>query len=210
MEWTPLGTAVFMKRHTHQNNLSRDDIFTQYAYVPSQAVAIFIKSASRQLVAQILLDKTNIIVSLTRRSLMLHIQHFTLESGVMPFETWVATLDKRSKAKVISKRHMNFGDKLMHRHESYDEKLASELQDQEFAKDFILDLIEGDEGLTPLEALRHTIRRMGVKEFSVAAKIPYESVCRMLESDSLPKISTLDRYFAFFGLKVKIVLEDAA
>jgi hypothetical protein len=32
----------------------------------------------------------------------------------------------------------------MHRHERYDEKLAAELQDQEFAKDFILDLIEGE------------------------------------------------------------------
>jgi hypothetical protein len=51
---------------------------------------------------------------------------------------------------------------------------------------------------------------MGVKEFSEAAKVPYESVCRMLESDSIPKITTLDRYFAFFGLKVKIVLEDVA
>jgi len=98
----------------------------------------------------------------------------------------------------------------MHRHESYDEELAAELQDQEFAKDFILDLIEGDEGLSPLSALRHSIRRMGVKEFSEAAKIPYESVCRMLESDSMPKIATLDRYFAFFGLKVKIILEDVA
>lgn len=98
----------------------------------------------------------------------------------------------------------------MHRHESYNEELAGELQDQEFAKAFLLDLIEGDEGLSPLEALRHTIRRMGVKEFSETAKIPYESVCRMLESDSTPKITTLDRYFAFFGLKVKIILEDVA
>jgi len=98
----------------------------------------------------------------------------------------------------------------MHRHESYDEELAADLQDQEFAKHFILDLIEGDDGLSSLQALRHTIRRMGVKEFSEAAKIPYESVCRMLESDSMPKIATLDRYFAFFGLKVKIILEDVA
>lgn len=98
----------------------------------------------------------------------------------------------------------------MHRHESYDQKLAAELQDQEFAKDFILDLIEGEDGLSPIDALRHTIRRIGVKEFSTAADLPYESVCRMLESDGIPKIATLDRYFAFFGLKVKIVLEDVA
>jgi len=104
----------------------------------------------------------------------------------------------------------------MYRHESYDEELAAELQDREFTKDFILNLIEGDEGLSPLEALealealRHTIRRMGVKEFSEAAKIPYESVCRMLKSCGMPKIATLDRYFAYFGLKVKIILEGVA
>ena len=98
----------------------------------------------------------------------------------------------------------------MHRHESYDQELAAELQDQEFAKDFILGLIEGDDGLAPLEALRHTIRRIGVKEFAEAAEIPYESVCRMLESDNTPKIATLDRYFSFFGLKVRIILEDVA
>ena len=31
---------------------------------------------------------------------MLHIQNFALESVVIPFEAWVASLDKRSKAKV--------------------------------------------------------------------------------------------------------------
>ncbi len=98
----------------------------------------------------------------------------------------------------------------MYRHESYDKELASELQDSKFARDFILGLLEGDEGLVPLEALRHTIRRMGVKEFAKAARIPYESVCRMLESDSIPKIDTLNRYFEFFGLKVKITLEKVA
>jgi len=200
---------------------------------------------------------------------MLQIRHFSLNSGVKPFETWLSSLDTRSKAKVrayvdrvalggskknirslgdgLNEIKIDFGPGLrvyygvidnelmlllgggnknsqsrdiekiydfwrqaMHRHESYDKELAAELQDQEFAKDFILDLIEGDEGLSPLEALRHTIRRIGVKEFSKTAKIPYESVCRMLESDGMPKIATLDRYFAFFGLKLKIILEDVA
>ncbi len=98
----------------------------------------------------------------------------------------------------------------MHRHESYDSILASDLRDKEFAKDFIIGLIEGDEGLSPLEALRHTIRRMGVKEYAETTQIPYESVCRMLQSDKTPKIETLNRYFSFFGLKVKIILEEAA
>ena len=31
---------------------------------------------------------------------MLQIQHFTTDSGVKPFETWISSLDKRSKTKV--------------------------------------------------------------------------------------------------------------
>jgi putative addiction module killer protein len=31
---------------------------------------------------------------------MLKIRHFTLDSGIKPFETWVSSLDNRSKAKV--------------------------------------------------------------------------------------------------------------
>ena len=31
---------------------------------------------------------------------MLRIRHFTLNSGARPFESWISSLDKRSKAKV--------------------------------------------------------------------------------------------------------------
>ncbi len=98
----------------------------------------------------------------------------------------------------------------MKRHKSYDKELAEDLKDQEFAKNFLFDLMEGDDGLSAFEALKHTIRRMGVKEFSKDSKIPYESVCRMLESEKIPKINTLDRYFAVFGLRMKIELEEVA
>ena len=98
----------------------------------------------------------------------------------------------------------------MHRHKTYDEELAKDLQDGEFAKEFLLSLMEGEEGLDPLSALKHAIRRMGVKEFSEKAQIPYESVCRMLESQRPPKLDTLNRYFFPFGLKIKLTLDDAA
>ena len=99
----------------------------------------------------------------------------------------------------------------MYRHGSYDEKLASKLRgSRKFARGFLLALMEDEDGLTPLEALKHTIHKMGVREFSEMATIPEKSVSRMLSIDEIPKLDTLDRYFAPFGLKVKIDLENVA
>ena len=73
-----------------------------------------------------------------------------------------------------------------------------------------MDLMEGDEGFDPLTALKHTIKGMGIKEFAQRANIPEKSVSRMLSSKAIPKIETLDKYFAPFGLQVKIEVEEVA
>ena len=98
----------------------------------------------------------------------------------------------------------------MRRHPSYDEKLARELRNPRFAADFLLSLMEGRDGLDLAEALKHTSRRMGIKEFPKRAKIHPKSVPRMLTSSSLPKIETLDQYLAPFGLKVQLTPERKA
>lgn len=99
----------------------------------------------------------------------------------------------------------------MFRHGSYDEKLAAKLRkSQKFARGFLLTLMEGEDGLSPIDALKHTIHKMGVREFSKMSGIPEKSISRMLGSKEVPKLDTLDRYFAPFGLKVKIDLEDVA
>ena len=98
----------------------------------------------------------------------------------------------------------------MYRHDSYDEKLAKKLKDQKFAKNFLLSLMEGDEGLSLLEALKHSIKRMGVKEFSEISKIPEKSISRMLGNQKIPKVETLNKYCTPFGLKVYLDLEDVA
>ncbi len=99
----------------------------------------------------------------------------------------------------------------MYRHNSYKEDLAKLLNSsEENARIFLLTLMEGDDGMLPLEALKTTIRGMGVKEFSELSGIPLKSISRMLSSESLPKIETLNEYFAPFGLRVKIQLEKVA
>lgn len=98
----------------------------------------------------------------------------------------------------------------MYRDSSYEIKLAKELQDPEFAKEFLLGLMEGEEGLPLLVALKHTIWSFGIKEFSQKSGVPEKSISRMLHSKTIPKFETLNEYLAPFGLKVKIALEDVA
>lgn len=96
----------------------------------------------------------------------------------------------------------------MYRNSSYDQKLAEELQDSDFAKMFLMGLMEGEEGLTLVQALKHTIRRMGIKEFSKKSGIPEKSISRMLGSDLIPKVETLDEYLAPFKLKTKLSVDE--
>ena len=98
----------------------------------------------------------------------------------------------------------------MFRHGSYNAHLAHKLQNSEFAREFLLSLMEGDDGLPLLEALKHTIRRMGVKEFATVSGIPAKSISRMLSSDKIPRLETLNRYCAPFGLRVCLTLRDVA
>ena len=98
----------------------------------------------------------------------------------------------------------------MYRLSSYDRILAKELQDPEFAREFLAGLMEGEEGLPLLDALKNTIRGMGIKEFSETSGIPQKSISRMLHCETIPKIETLDEYLAPFGLRTKIGLEEVA
>jgi len=99
----------------------------------------------------------------------------------------------------------------MYRHGAYDEFLAAELRGSKtYACGFLLTLMEGEEGLDPIVALKHTIKSYGIKEFSEFSGIPEKSVSRMLSSKTIPKIETLDKYFAPFGLQVKIEIEEVA
>jgi DNA-binding phage protein len=98
----------------------------------------------------------------------------------------------------------------MYRTGSYNEMLSRKLHNKEFAHDYILSLMENEDGLSLFDALKHTINQMGIKEFSIVSGIPEKSVSRMLHTLDLPKLETLDKYFAPFGLKVRLYLVDVA
>lgn len=98
----------------------------------------------------------------------------------------------------------------MRRCKSYDEKLAEDLQNAKAAQVFLLGLMEEPEGLSLEDALRHTIQRMGIKEFCKKAKTTYPNVVAFVTGRRKVKPETLDQYLKPFGLKTKITAEKVS
>lgn len=97
----------------------------------------------------------------------------------------------------------------MKRRSSFDENLSKRLRKPSFAQNFIQELIEGDEGLDPEDALRTTIEIMGIKEFAKLANVPTARVHEFLDGKKI-KPETLDNLLKPFKLKTKIVFEEVA
>lgn len=98
----------------------------------------------------------------------------------------------------------------MNRNKSYDAELSEKLQKVKFAQGYITALMDGDEGLSVEMALKHTIERMGIKEFVKLAKIPQPNVSEFLKGKRKLKPETINDYLKPFKLKAKLVLEKAS
>jgi hypothetical protein len=98
----------------------------------------------------------------------------------------------------------------MKRGKSYDEELSQKLRNRKFAQNYIMALMEGDEGLSVEDALKHTIERMGIKEFVQMANVPQPNVSEFLKGKRKLKPETLNEYLKPFKLKAKLVLEEAS
>ncbi|PIP95066.1 MAG: hypothetical protein COW00_17765 [Bdellovibrio sp. CG12_big_fil_rev_8_21_14_0_65_39_13] len=92
------------------------------------------------------------------------------------------------------------------RSDSYDEYIATKMQDTKFARGSLLSLInEFDASLE--DALRETIPKMGIKEFSEKAGIPLQNVSDFVRGKRKLKLETYDKYLAVFKLKTKLTVE---
>lgn len=98
----------------------------------------------------------------------------------------------------------------MYRNKSFDEDLAERLRNPRFARGFLLAMLEGDGGLDLETALRYTITRMGIKEFSQLSGLAPSNIVRFVKGRSHPKPATLNAMLKPFRLRTKIVLEKAA
>lgn len=84
----------------------------------------------------------------------------------------------------------------------WSEGLAKDLQDPEFAKEFILSSLE--DGLSIQEVLGKVIRTYGVKEFAKKVKLPSSNVIRAINPKHNPTYATLNKLLKPFKLKVGI------
>lgn len=84
----------------------------------------------------------------------------------------------------------------------WDKGLAKDLQDPEFAKEFILSSLEG--GLSLQEVLGKVIRCYGVKEFAKKNKLPSSNIIRAINPKHNPTYETLNKLLKPFKLKLGI------
>lgn len=93
------------------------------------------------------------------------------------------------------------------RNESFDKYLSEQLQDPELARELFLSSIEDFEDSVE-DALKYTIQKMGLKEFSTQADIPIQNVSQFINGKRNLKQGTLDKYLSVFGLKSKIIVVE--
>lgn len=99
----------------------------------------------------------------------------------------------------------------MYRNNAYNEALAKEFEDVNFAQEYLLALVnDEDEPMTIEEALRFTIPRMGVSEFARKIGKSKSDVDKFLREERNPKPETLAEYLKPFNLRPKMILEKAA
>lgn len=84
----------------------------------------------------------------------------------------------------------------------WNEGLAKDLKNPEFAREFILATL--DSGLSIQEVLGKVIRTYGIKEFSKKIKMPSSNIIRAIDPKHNPTYETLNKLLKPFGLKVGI------
>ncbi len=86
------------------------------------------------------------------------------------------------------------------RSQDWNEGLAKDLRNAEFAREFVMRLL--DDGFTLRQALAKTIRAQGVKEFAKRAKMPSSNVSRAIRPSYNPSQRLLERLLKPLGLKL--------
>ena len=88
------------------------------------------------------------------------------------------------------------------RSRDWNEGLAKDLQNPEFAREFLLAAME--EGVSVQVALGKVIRAYGLKEFSKRAKLPSSNVLRSIDPKHNPTQETLSRILKPLGLMITV------
>jgi DNA-binding phage protein len=86
------------------------------------------------------------------------------------------------------------------RSKDWNEGLAEDLQDPEFAREFLMAAVE--DGVSLQTALSKIIRATGVKEFALSVGMPSPNVLRAIDPKHNPTQETLERLLKPFGLRI--------
>ncbi len=92
------------------------------------------------------------------------------------------------------------------RSRDWNEGLAQDLQDEEFARVFLLAAME--EGVPIQHALGKVIRAMGVKEFAEKVRMASPNVLRAIHPRHNPTQDTLNRLLRPFRLRLSLARLD--
>ena len=92
------------------------------------------------------------------------------------------------------------------RSRDWNEGLAHDLRDQEFAREFLLATM--DEGVPIQVALGRVIRAMGVKEFAETVQMASPNVLRAINPRHNPTQDTLNRLLKPFRLRLSLAQLD--
>jgi DNA-binding phage protein len=90
------------------------------------------------------------------------------------------------------------------RTKDWNEGLAKDLENPEFAREFLLSAVE--EGISLQQALGKAIRAMGVKEFAARIGMESPNLLRTINPRHNPTQATIDRLLNPFGLKLSLAL----
>lgn len=88
------------------------------------------------------------------------------------------------------------------RSKDWNEGLAQDLQDPEFAREFLLAAIE--EGVSIQAALGKAIRALGVKEFAAKVGLPSSNLLRAINTKHNPTQNTLNKLLKPFRLRLSL------
>ena len=94
------------------------------------------------------------------------------------------------------------------RSKSFDKYIAEQMQDLDYARETLLASIE-EFNESVEDALRYTIEKMGLKEFSELSGIHIQNISQFIKGKRNLKIETLNKYLAVFKLSSKIVVVAA-
>lgn len=86
------------------------------------------------------------------------------------------------------------------RSKDWNEDLAEDLKDPQFARAFLAASVE--EGVPLKVALAKVIRATGVKEFAESVEMPGSNVLRAIHPKSNPTQETLERLLRPYGLRI--------